>query len=258
MQLYLAVSPQEVRDASRYTRVFAHAAYRIGPESTLLRRDLLLDSRGGLLCVSDFDAPVIADPEKLAAAVLRECSRRSYTGAVLDFEAPPSADRAAFVGALAPLLSGSRRMLLIPERYAGPAHATVLINTAISGGNFRSRVQEAQNRYGQIVLDVQRLIMDFTLPSPSGEGRPLQLAQLQAITQAQRPAVFFSPDLCARYFTYPAAGSTHFILFDDAETISQKLRTGSALGVRTALLMYPEVSDLLEKLYAVSKQKKAP
>lgn len=44
----------------------------------------------------------------------------------------------------------------------------------------------------------------------------------------ESPSVFFSQDLCARYFTYTRNGETHFVLYDDADTLSQKLRTGAA------------------------------
>ena len=86
MRTYLAVSPGELQEAGRCGQPFAHVAYRIGPGSTLLRQNLLLETRGGLLSVSDREAPLIEDPQALCAAVLRECGRRNYHGVLLDFE----------------------------------------------------------------------------------------------------------------------------------------------------------------------------
>ncbi|WP_287227332.1 hypothetical protein [Oscillibacter sp.] len=63
------------------------------------------------------------------------------------------------------------------------------------------------------------------------------------------PPPFSLQDLCARYFTYARDGETHFVLFDDADTLSQKLRTGGNMGFAAAFLMYPEVQDLLPKLF---------
>ena len=94
-----------------------------------------------------------------------------------------------------------------------------------------------------------RLRMDFTLPAQSGEGRPLSGRELQDLLDRESPSVFFSQDLCARYFTYARDGETHFVLFDDADTLSQKLRTGGNMGFAAAFLMYPEVQDLLPKLF---------
>ena len=201
------------------------------------------------MSVSDREAPPVEDPGKLAAAVLRECSRRNYGGVVLDFESGAAPDRLAFARLLAGQLQAARRLLLVPEAYA-VSGATVLINTAISGGSLSVRLQETQRQYGQIALDLQRLAMDFSLPERSGNGKPMQIDDLKKRMDDQAPSVFFSQDLCARYFTYSRNGETHFILFDDADTLAQKLRIGRSLGISHALIMYPEVSDLLPRLFS--------
>ena len=45
MQIYLAVTPAEAQEAARFRCSLAHVAYCIGPESTLLRQNLLLQTR---------------------------------------------------------------------------------------------------------------------------------------------------------------------------------------------------------------------
>jgi hypothetical protein len=252
MQSYLVVTPQEERAAARFTRAFVHAAYRIGPESALLRRELLMQTRGGLLSLSDRDAPAVEDPEKLAAALVRECARREYAGAVLDFQAPPSPDRRALAAAAAAALLRSRRLLYLPESYAcGVQGGAAVVNTAVSGGSLEQRLRAARDRWGsRAALDLQRLAMDFTLPSLSGEGAALTVMQLADLLRREAPAVFFSQDLGARYFTYAAGGAAHFVLYDDAETLACKLRLGRSLGFSAAFLLYPETEDLLGRLFA--------
>lgn len=251
MQVFLAVTPGELAEAMPFSRSFAHVAYRIGEESALLRQSLLLQTRGGLLAVSDRGAPPIGDPEKLCAAVLRECGRRSYGGVLLDFEEPPRPDRLAFVRRLGQVLSASRRALYLPEAWAEAAPTgAALICTAISGGNFTERLREAADRRGagRLALDVQRLRMDFRLPARTGEGLPLTASEFQALLDRERPAVFFSQDLCARYFTYTREGGTHFVLFDDAGTLKQKLKIGGSIGFSAAFFMWPEVRDIAAQL----------
>ena len=250
MQIYLAVTPAEAQEAARFRCSLAHVAYCIGSDSALLRQNLLLQTRGGLLSVTDRDAPFIASPEQLAAAALRECGRRGYGGVLLDFEQPPAPDRLAFVQALVKRLAP--RPLYVPEGYASVPGAVSLVCTALSGGSFVQYLQEtaaARGGPGTLALDVQRLRMDFPLPARSGEGSPLSQQEFQALMDRESPAVFFSQDLCARYFTYTRDGETHFVLFDDAETLQQKLRAGSAMGFSAAFLMYPEVRDLLPRLF---------
>lgn len=254
MQLYLAVTPGDARKAAQYGRALAHVAYRIGPGSTLLRQDLPLQSRGGILSVSDREAPKIGDPEALCAAVLRECGRRGYGGAVLDFEEPPRQDRLAFAQKLGPALAAGRRTLYLPESYAQAASgsAAVLLCTAISGGNFIQRLWEAAEAHGgaaNLALDVQRLRMDFRLPAHSGEGEPLDAERFQRLMERETPSVFFSQELCARYFTYVRDGQAHFVLFDDAGTLKQKLRAGASMGFSAAFLMWPEIKDIAGELF---------
>ena len=64
----------------------------------------------------------------------------------------------------------------------------------------------------------------------------------------EAPAVFFSRDLCARYFTYTEKGETHFVLFDDADTLNQTVKTGAKMGFAAAFFMWPEVRDIAGKL----------
>ena len=68
MRLYLTVRPEDVREAAPYRRELAHAAYHIGEESALLRRNLLVQTSGGLLVLSDRGAPPVEDPEGLAGS----------------------------------------------------------------------------------------------------------------------------------------------------------------------------------------------
>lgn len=252
MQIFLAASPAEMQSASGYHRLLAHAAYRIGEDSSLLRQNLLLQSKGGLLCISDRNAPQILHPAALCQAILRECGRRNYQGVLLDFEEPPEQDRTNFIRQLEQRLLPYRKTLYIPEHYMDAAPNSVgLICTALSGGTLDQRLREAIELRGsasRLALDVQRLCMDFTLPAPSGEGIPLDSETFRALIEREKPSIFFSPELCARYFTYIKNNEFHFVLFDDTETLRQKLRLGSSLGFSAAFFMWPEIQDLARDL----------
>ena len=72
---------------------------------------------------------------------------------------------------------------------------------------------------------------------------------LDRLMERESPAVFFSQDLCARYFTYCRNGEAHFVLFDDAGTLTQKVKVGSSLGFSAAFFMWPEVRDIAGDLF---------
>ena len=244
MQTYLAAAPAHLSAARRFTKNLAHAAYRIGEGSTLLRQNF--ESRGGVLLVGDREAPEIRDPAALCAAVGRECARRNYTGVVLDFEKPPTQDRRSFVRALD--RETKKWRLFVPQAYGSDApNAVMLLCSAVSGGDFRAYLKEAAAKRGaeNLALDVERLRMDFPLPCPSGVGTPLSEAELQRRLTAH---TFFSPELCARYCTYVDQGNVHFLLYDDAETLNRKVRVAAELGFAAAFFLWPEVEDIAPKL----------
>lgn len=254
MAIYLAVTPERAREAAGWTNRLAHVAYRVDREGHLAWRGLLMGTRGGLMVLGDRDCGPIRDPGSLCREVCRECAGREYGGVAADFEEPVSRDRAAFLDALSKALGRTGRRLLIPEAYAGAVpQGTVLLCTAISGGSLEQRLEEAVRRYGRgrLALDLQRLRMRFPLPCPGGEGESLDRAALERLLGERGQNVFYSADLCARYFTYTREGRRWFVLFDDADTLLRKIRLGREKGIGLGLFMYPEVEDLLPRLFPV-------
>lgn len=250
--LILTVLPGQDRDARRTGLTLAHMAYRVGGGPHLFRANLPVPVRGGLMTIDDsgFDGRGEAAP--FCQEVLRECSARGFTGVICNFEDRPL----PLLGQIAAQLAGglTRRgwPLYVTEAYGEAApQARVLISSALSGGSLERRLADAAERYGadRVVLAVERMAEDFFLPSPTGQGVPLSREELRARLDQRAPTVFFSTELCAHYFTYMSReNGAHFILFDDAGSIRKKLQIAARLGIRQAVLAYPEVDDLLPDL----------
>lgn len=256
MQIFLAVTPDHLRDALGYTDHIAHMAYQVGPEGRLTRQNLLARTQGGLMLLGDRDCGPIRDVQALCRDVWRECAGRNFGGVAADFECPPQQDRTAFLEALCRIMRRNNKQLFVPEAYGRDVpQAGVLICTALSGGTLRARLEEAVRTYGQrrVALDLQRLRMAFPLPCPSGEGDYLTGEELGRLLEEKRPTVFYSADLCAKYFTVSAGNQSRFILFDDADTLRRKMQLGQNMGLGVGFLMYPEVPDLLPALFGKNK-----
>lgn len=236
MQLMIAAAPRYRQAACTAGLPVANAAYRIvGGQLCALPMPPLL--RGGAMLLTGAEGAFAAGT---AAAVMQECRRRGYGAVLVPFPAPQLAET------LAQPLHAAGIGLWVHE---GCAHAVpgarVLVSTALSGGSIETRLRDCCRAFGpeRVVLDLQRLRMDFPLPCPSGEGVPLtgeQLARLQTGRQ-----VFFSRELGARYFTYRQGGATRFVLLDDADTLRRKIALGNALGIPRGLLTLPECGDIL-------------
>lgn len=244
MQLYLAAAPRYLPEAGRWGLPIAHAAYTVDGGGRLAALPLPPDLRGGLLLLTGPDSPSLPQPDALCRDILRECLHRGYTGVVVGAALPDAA-----LTALADLCSRYGRALYVPERSGGALpQARVVVSTALSGGTLRRRMEEAVRRFGsrRMALDLACTRMDFALPAPYGEGAALTAQQLTAL-RGQRP-VFFSPELCARYFTYEQGGMTHFVLFDDADTLRRKIQLGTALDIPVGFLSLPEAAEALPQL----------
>lgn len=253
MQLILAAPPEDVTAAGAHGLTLAHMAYRVGGGPHLFRSSQPNPPRGGLMYIDDGGFDGRGAPDGLCQEVVRECTARGFGGVICAF------DRrlpllSAVVEQLGPMLARQGRSFYVSESYGRhTAIGRVLIPTALSGGSLRQRLEEAAERYGagRVALAVERTAADFFLPSPDGQGRSLTREELAAKRRELSPSVFFSDELCARYFTYMNRQSgAHFVLFDDAGTIRKKLRLAGALGIGRALLCYPEVADLLGDILA--------
>ena len=142
--------------------------------------------------------------------------------------------------------------LYVPEQYGNCSpHGRVMISSALSGGSLHNRLEEAIERYGRqrVTLAVERVAEDFFLPSPGGEGVVLSREKLQKELEERQPSVFFSHELCARYFTYMSReNGAHFVLFDDGDTMRKKMQVARGLGVTSFMAALGDVEDITEKL----------
>ena len=249
MQIYLAVTPQEAPSAAAYPASLACIAYHIGPNSTLMRRNALLQNQGGLLTISGQDVPLVEDPRLLCAAVLRECSRKHYDGVFLHFTVARH-DLLQFATQLDEALYQNGKTLYLPEPYISTCDKGILlVDTALSGGNLSEHLKQAtEKRKNRSALYMERIQMDFCLPARKGTGAPLSDSAFAALLKEKTPSTYFSPDLCARYFTYQKGNETHFVLFDDAETLKRKLRLGAEYGFSSAIFIWSEIQSFAPQL----------
>lgn len=255
LQLYLAATPDRLDIARRYTCRMAHVAYRVGADSHLHGTAINASLQGGMMVLGETNDSRFDAPEVLCREILRCCLRRCFSGIVLDFPLPADTQRLHFAQKLEQWAMQYRRRLYVPDSYAPQAaNSKVLLCTALTRGRLQQRLEEATAQYTpqRIALDLQRLAMDFPLPAPDGQGTPLTPAALARRRLGQN--VYFSDELCARYFTQQQNGHTHFVLFDDAHTLRRKMTLAKQLGIGEAFVMLPEVEDLLEELFEKKKE----
>lgn len=250
MRIYLAVTPDKLPAALRYTGRIVHVAYRIGAAGHLERQPIPHGTRGGIMSVGDEGDSAFGDGEALCREIIEECEKFGFGSVLTDLEQSYSPQREAFLLSLDHMLHRAGRGLIVPEEYgASLEHAGVLICTAVSGGSLRCRLEEAKDRFGgRVVADLHRTRMEFPLPCPRGEGRALSAEELRcAVAEGER--VFFSEELCAKYLVRPCGEELRFVLFDDAETLRRKCLLARQLGIEAGVMVFPETEDILPEIF---------
>lgn len=248
-RLILTAPPTAAREASAYALPIGHMAYRIGCGTQLLRANIPVSLRGGLMVVDDSSFDGRGDCSVFCQQVVRECSVRGFDGVILDFEGSPHPLLGQIVNRLASLTVRRGWPLYVTEQFAEfSPHARVIIPSALSGGSLFQRLSEAVERYGagRVALGIQRTAEDFTLPSPTGSGRPLTREELARKLQSRGAAIFFSDELCAHYFTYMShREGAHFVLFDNAASIKKKISIARSMSLAACIFTWSEVDDII-------------
>ena len=255
MRLYLSAAPERMAEAERLGLHPAYLAYRVEKGGHLLIKRGCGNFSGGLLVLTDAAFPRLtpAETECLSLEICTECSARGFEGAAADFESAPDDGRLALLRPLCSALRADGRKLYVPESYGRSISDTVvLVCTAVSGGTLKYKLRSAVLEFGanRVAADFARVLMDFSLPSPDGIGRTTSVGELESLMARLSPAVFYSPELCAKYFTYSAGGRTRLYLFDDAGTMNEKIRFAGTLGISEGFLQYGEVSDILLRMFS--------
>lgn len=251
----LLTPPERLAEARQYGLPTIHMAFRLGADGRIHHPALPGGVRGGWMLLGVPEGPPGGtDPRRAVQDVLMLCAQRGFGGVMLDVEPPPTPYLARLIALLDESLARRGLGLMLPEAYANYAQrAKLCLSSAISGGSLRRRLEGAVQRYGagRIALCLRRVREDFYLPAPEGRGAPLTEEELQALIARLDPAVFFSPELCAHYFTYMSRTTgAHFVLFDDGQSLRRKRALARELGIGTILLLLPESADVLGEALA--------
>ena len=255
----ITLTPRQLPALQGWQATPALLAYRLGPGPHLFRADSSSLPRGGLMVVNDQGFDGLGQTGPLCQEILRECQARGFSGAVLDFESrlPPLEGVA---GTLDEAFARRGWALYVPERLGARApHGRVMIPSALSGGSLQRRLEEALERFGEsrTALALEKRIEDFRLPSPTGSGQALTERELEELRRRLSPSVFFSGELCARYFTYTSReDGAHFVLFDDGETMCRKVEVARQLAIHTFLAPWAEAGPWAAQL-GIQRRKEA-
>lgn len=206
---------------------------------------------GGLLGIyTNGHAALPQDLRPLCREVYTYLCRFGQSGILLDL--PEDENGLTLASALCPLLSNMGLPCYLPVALsAADSKAGLILPSAISGGSFSGMLDHFLSRFpaDRLALEIVRTRHDFPMPSPDSEGTLLSAARFDELRTAAGET-YFSPDLCARYFTYIHPDSKpHLVLFDDVDSARRKMAAAREAGLSAAFALYCEWGRELRSIF---------
>ena len=198
--VYIVAAGEDLSPATALSMPCLHLAYTLGSQGQLHREGPESRSSGGLLGLYDngLTSPLSLDPRRLAGQIREECSRRRFSGLVLDAHGPAAGE---LVSALSPLLDQWSFPYYVPIKLASLApNACFLLPSTLYEGSFDNMLEQYCRRYPvhRLALDVVRQCRRFPMPSQDDPGEELSAQEFFRLQREYEPVSFFSQELCAR------------------------------------------------------------
>ena len=252
--VYIVAAGEYLSPAAALSMPCLHLAYTLGEQGQLRRDGPDSQSPGGLLGFYDkgLTPPLSLDAGRLIRQIREECSRRRFSGVVLDAQGPAAEE---LVSSLSPLLDQWNIPYYVPIKLASLApNACYLLPSTLYEGSFDDMLEQYCRRYPvhRLALDVVRQCRRFSMPARNHQGESLSAQEFFRLQREYEPVSFFSQELCARYFTYRQGQETYFVLYDDPSTVSSKLNRARRMGLGAAFVLYRDFGPLCRTFLAPS------
>lgn len=214
--------------------LFSHIAYG----ETLRKKTNLPTETADIIVISAEGISAHA-----ARAIAGEAARMKAHGIFLDASdtLPPQ---------LSDALSKEGFDVFTPFFKGVPKSAIPVVEAEVSGGSIAEYLSKVSSLFPRFAVSIKKGAYDFSLPAIQKTPRELTQVELSSLISRIEPDIFFSPHLCCKYFLYPTAeDDVRLVLFDDAETISGKLRLAKKHGASHAFLVCSNISDDLADIF---------
>lgn len=248
--LLLAVTPADLSQGFRKKTKEIQLLYRMDSNLNLLQAANCPQKalrKGQIMGIHAVTTLPQGDVENFCRQVLGQLERHGYCGLATFF---PQSHSALLRQTIQKLEIACQERFLdfyVTEAYGKDSHtAQIFISTALSGGTLEGRFNHVVECYGKhrIVMEIDCMGEDFLLPAPKGSGESLSPQEITALMHRENASVFFSKELCARYFTYQnTENSLRFVLFDDKGTVKEKIANARKWNLSGVCLSYPQVKD---------------
>ncbi len=212
--------------------------------NVLMSEGLSPEVRGDVMVISADGMDTHITP-----AIYDECRRRTFSSVFLDAD-EENRKVADILAEVSESLSRRGISVFCPLGFCDTVcTATPVAECAVSGGELSEYLAYLVRSHRRLALSIPRRCTEFSMPVFTPSGHSLSERECKALIERYGEKPHYSPQLAANYFIFsPENNKAHFVLFDDARTISEKIRIARRLGISDVFLAYREISDIYDDI----------
>lgn len=246
-KLVIVCAGKDTLKASSYCFQLLQLCIGVGKGMSLRRLYLPAKTSNDILGLSDIGISE-GNISICVDSIVYEVRKYGFKAVFADFEHLESEVVSEFLSKLDDRLNKEKIKFFVPIcNEFSVKYAVLVTQSALSGGNLEEYISSLLEKYpNRIAVSIRPICTDFALPSKDSEGTPISDEERMERIKKYDSGVFFSSDLCAKYFTYMDENENgHFVIFDDDSTISAKIQRLNALDIDKIFALYPHVQNLL-------------
>lgn len=246
-KLVIVCAGKDTKRAIQHNIKLLQLCIGVGKNMTLKRLYIPAKTKNDILGISDMGI-TNGNINACADAIIYEVVNNKFSGIFADFERDDKAVL-SLASKLDELCKKYNIDFFVPVQCScAVIHACIVVQSALSGGILEEYINKICEDYpNRTAVSIRPVSTDFTLPAQKSEGNPISKSQRQLLIQKYSSGVFFSRELCAKYFTYmDELERGHFVLFDDESTIFAKLERLNALNIKNIFAVYPDIYPIIK------------
>lgn len=174
---------------------------------------------------------------KIIEDIMFEYKKNKSTGIYIDFAI---SNCVLLVEKLDKICKKEEIELFVPMEYADVVeNSVILVDTAISGGDFSDIFLYAKKKYKKIGAKISHIKKEFIIPSQENTGRDIEI-------EIKDQNVFFSEKLQANYYTKMNDDETcSFIIFDNVKSLQSKLDIMHKNGIKNVFINFYDIEKFI-------------
>lgn len=143
----------------------------------------------------------------------------------------------------------ARKLRLTPSLH-NEAFESSLPSVCVSGGDIAEYLHALSRSDNARAVFIPRIARLFPMPAKDRDGRKIPHEEIKPLILRHDAKPFYSPQMMLNYFIFQKNyDCISFALFDDARSISEKLRLAKRLGFKSAFLAYRSIYDIIGNIF---------